>query len=362
LVERHGDKLAELEERYTGYEVRDRDGEEIGKVDYLFTGKNNDLEYVGVKTALSGTRAVLIPMGAARVDEGRRVIEVSRPKSEVEEGPAFGDDEKITPEFEERVRGHYGLGNPRDSAEQDASEEERTRTERLEDPERRPGTATGGFEGERGEPRDHRSSADHEDATHGEAETSFAGYQIYDRHYEKIGKVDDLFVDEDDRPEYIGVKMGFLGTRSTLIPMDIARVNDKRRLVEVEADKDTIEEGPTFGHDREVTPEFEQRVLSYYRVETAQVSAERGAYGPYYPGAASDERVDTLPGERAGTHERLDEGQPRGPARSADRERGSGLADEDEVVASRNEEEIRTGAPEDQTGGVNVHKRVRTDR
>ncbi len=34
----------------------------------------------------------------------------------------------------------------------------------------------------------------------------FDGYQIYDQHYEKVGKVDDLFVDENDPPEYIGVQ------------------------------------------------------------------------------------------------------------------------------------------------------------
>ncbi len=31
----------------------------------------------------------------------------------------------------------------------------------------------------------------------------FAGYQIYDQHYKKVGKVDDLLVDENDRPEYL---------------------------------------------------------------------------------------------------------------------------------------------------------------
>ena len=54
----------------------------------------------------------------------------------------------------------------------------------------------------------------------------FAGYEVYDQAGEKIRKVDDLFVDENDIPEYIGVKMRLLGTRSTLIPMDIVRVND----------------------------------------------------------------------------------------------------------------------------------------
>jgi rRNA processing protein Gar1 len=38
-------------------------------------------------------------------------------------------------------------------------------------------------------------------------EDQYAGYEVYDRNGEKIGKVDDLFVDENDQPEYLGVKM-----------------------------------------------------------------------------------------------------------------------------------------------------------
>ncbi len=40
-------------------------------------------------------------------------------------------------------------------------------------------------------------------------EEKYAGYEVYDPNGEKIGRVDDLFVDENDQPEYIGVKMGF---------------------------------------------------------------------------------------------------------------------------------------------------------
>ena len=43
-------------------------------------------------------------------------------------------------------------------------------------------------------------------------EDQYAGYTVYDPDGDKIGKVDDLFLDENDQPEYLGVKMGFLGT------------------------------------------------------------------------------------------------------------------------------------------------------
>ncbi|HEX5851437.1 MAG TPA: PRC-barrel domain-containing protein, partial [Rubrobacter sp.] len=51
-------------------------------------------------------------------------------------------------------------------------------------------------------------------------EDQYAGYTVVDESGTKIGKVDDLFVDENDQPEYFGVNMGFLGTSSTLIPAD----------------------------------------------------------------------------------------------------------------------------------------------
>jgi hypothetical protein len=116
LAEQRGDRFTELEEPYSGYEVYDRDGEKIGKVDDLFVDGDDQPEYLGVKTGLLDTRSTLIPMEAAQVDKRRHVVEVSQPKSMVKEGPAFDDDEEITPEHEQRVREHYGLNGRKSSA------------------------------------------------------------------------------------------------------------------------------------------------------------------------------------------------------------------------------------------------------
>src|ERR671921_1568805 len=106
-------------------------------------------------------------------------------------------------------------------------------------------------------------------------EDRYAGYTVYDQDYEKIGKVDDLFVDENDSPEYIGVKMGFLGTRSTLIPFQMARVNDERQLIEVASDKEMVKNGPTFDDDKEITPNFENEVYSYYGLQQTNATQHR---------------------------------------------------------------------------------------
>lgn len=192
-----------------------------------------------------------------------------------------------------------------------------------------------------------------------EEKYSLEGYQAYDLHYEKIGKVDDLFVDEHDNPEYVGVKIGFLGTRTTLIPIELVRINDKRGLVEVEAEKNTIKEGPAFGDDREITHEFERRVLDYYRVETRQAaSMQREAYGPYYPDATGDEQVDARPGERAASMR----GRPAGESRLGSGRDDSERTSEDELRVQRIEEDLRVSTHEREAGGMRVRKRVRTDR
>ena len=57
-------------------------------------------------------------------------------------------------------------------------------------------------------------------------------YAIYNSYYERIGKVDDVPLDELDRVTHVGVKMDFFGINSTLIPVELVRVNDKRRLLQ----------------------------------------------------------------------------------------------------------------------------------
>lgn len=192
-------------------------------------------------------------------------------------------------------------------------------------------------------------------------EDRFAGYTVYDQNYERIGKVDDLFVDENDQPEYIGVKVGFLGMSSTLIPMDMARVNDERQLVEVSADKDHVKDGPTFDDDKEITPEFEQQVYSYYGLQHQATSAEAGTYGGYYGAETDANSGERHPGIAMGDTESGEFQEHAPEAEGVSDQSGSDLEDEDELRVQRTEEELRAGTREREAGEVNVRKRVRTD-
>jgi uncharacterized protein (TIGR02271 family) len=156
-------------------------------------------------------------------------------------------------------------------------------------------------------------------------EDRFAGYTVYDNAGSKIGKVDDLFLDENDQPEYVGVKMGLLGTSSTLIPMELATTDESAGTITVSTDKETAKNGPSFDDDREITPEYENEVRGYYGLGAAQAQST-GSYDTY-------------------------EEEPR-----------SEVTHDDELRVQRSEEELRAGTREREAGSVKVRKRVRTDR
>ena len=152
-------------------------------------------------------------------------------------------------------------------------------------------------------------------------EDQYAGYTVYDQSDQKIGKVDDLFLDENDQPEYIGVKMGFLGTSSTLIPFQMATVEDSRQAIVVSTDKETAKNGPAFDDDREITPEFENEVYSYYGLQQASGSSEER--GSYY----AEETTETT---------------------------GADATDRDELRVQRTEEELTAGTREVEAGAMKV--------
>src|SRR5215204_1208163 len=154
-----------------------------------------------------------------------------------------------------------------------------------------------------------------------ELEDRYAGYTVYDQDYEKIGKVDDLFVDENDSPEYIGVKMGFLGTHSTLIPFEMVRVNDERQLIEVAADKETLKNGPTFDEDREITPEFENEIYSYYGLQRPSTIEQSGTYAAHSAEQSTQTtgHIKEAGGTKDNVRDELDEAAGRGRRKREDR-------------------------------------------
>ena len=170
----------------------------------------------------------------------------------------------------------------------------------------------------------------------GTPEELYAKYGIYDQVGERIGPLSDLFVDENDEPEYVGVETGLPGSRSVLVPAGAITVDDRLRRMVVSHPRSLVETAPSLSHEEEVTPEFERRVRVHFGLD----AEERAGWGALYTSAAE-------PTE----------------ARSADPAPDmTGHDEEDDVRVRRSEEEIRVETREREAGEMRVRKWVRTER
>ena len=179
-----------------------------------------------------------------------------------------------------------------------------------------------------------------------EFEEKYEDYKVYDNQGEKIGKVDDLFVDETDREEYIGVKMGFLGLKSTLIPMDIVRVNEGERSIEVSESKDHVKNAPSFDDDEDITSDYEDRIRNHFGLESLESS--EGSYGGY-PSTSGEhadrEREEARPYETEDVEDARSSSDPErgGPGWSS--ERGEDSRDEGGSSFGSTGDETTSDAP-----------------
>ena len=157
------------------------------------------------------------------------------------------------------------------------------------------------------------------------------GSSVYSSDGEKIGSVEDVFVDEDTgQPEWVGLGTGFLGTKRVLVPIVGAEVRDDG--VHVPYEKDHVKGTPDLDGDA-IDQETESRLYAHYGL------------------AYSERRSDTGLPEGGG-----DTGLPSGTPDSP------GDTTEGTPTVTRSEEELRVGKRETEAGRLRLQKWVETEQ
>lgn len=189
-------------------------------------------------------------------------------------------------------------------------------------------------------------------------EERYAKYEVYDRIGEKLGRVDALFLDEDDELEYVGVQTDTPGAGAVLVPAEVVAVDDRQGRMVVARSGEVVERGPTLAGEEDMTPEFEERVRLHYGLgrPTGTAVPARGAAGGTQDGT-HDARRGGPPEESAGAGTAGTRGTGTTGSPGA-----TGAAGEDEIRVQRSEEELVAGTREREAGAVRIRKRVRTDR
>jgi sporulation protein YlmC with PRC-barrel domain len=103
-------RLPRLED-LNGMEVRDRNGDKIGKVDDTYTDEQGGfVRYLAVKTGWFGTKRHMIPVDDISMESygDDRYLTVPYDKDHLRDGPTFERDEAFTRDHESATYSHYG--------------------------------------------------------------------------------------------------------------------------------------------------------------------------------------------------------------------------------------------------------------
>jgi uncharacterized protein (TIGR02271 family) len=107
-----------------------------------------------------------------------------------------------------------------------------------------------------------------------EALTQAQGQPVYASDGDKIGQVEEIFVDEQTgQPEWLGLGTGFFGTKRVLVPVKgISQSDDGFRVPYA---KNQIKETPDIDGD-EISQETEARLYSHYGLEYSESRSDTG--------------------------------------------------------------------------------------
>jgi uncharacterized protein (TIGR02271 family) len=177
------------------------------------------------------------------------------------------------------------------------------------------------------------------------------GATAYDNDGDKIGKVGQVYYDDDtDRPKWVTVNTGLFGTNESFAPLQGASVSGDR--VTLSYDKAKVKGAPNVGDDGHLSPQEEQRLYEYYSLDYDTSGHRESGYAT---------TGETVTGQRGtggfdGGADRTD--------RVSDVERSAGhdtSGPNTDDAMTRSEEQLRVGTETREAGRARLRKHVVTE-
>jgi stress response protein YsnF len=196
------------------------------------------------------------------------------------------------------------------------------------------------------------------------------GHTVVDAGGEKIGKLKEIYLDQDERPAWGSVHTGLFGLRETLVPLTEARPEGGELRVPFEGDH--VKAAPNVDPEVQLTPEQEDELYRHYGMagerEGIVAGEQEGAVAARERAAGEQEGAVAAREGAAGEQE----GAVAARERAADEQEGAvaareGAADEQEGAVAAREGAGADAAPAEQTDDamtrseeeVRIGKRVR---
>ena len=156
--------------------------------------------------------------------------------------------------------------------------------------------------------------------------TAMRGESVYSADGEKIGKVEEVYVDQETgQPEWLGLGTGFFGTKRVLVPVQGAQPADDG--LRVPYDKAQVQETPDVDAEQ-ISQDTEAQLYRHYGLEYSERQSDTG----------------------------LPEGG------RADRTAGATDIGDEQTSVTRSEEELAVGKRETEAGRIRLHKWTETEQ
>ena len=88
------------------------------------------------------------------------------------------------------------------------------------------------------------------------------GRTVVDRHGDKIGTFEELYLDHADRPAWAAVTTGLFGLRQTFVPLEAAQPAGDG--LQVPFDKDRVKDAPNVDPDAQLSADEEEALFRHY--------------------------------------------------------------------------------------------------
>ena len=178
------------------------------------------------------------------------------------------------------------------------------------------------------------------------------GRTVVDRDGDKIGKLEELYLDDSDRPAWGAITTGLFGRRQSFVPLSAMQPDGDDLRVPFE--KSRVNDAPNVDPDAQLSDEDEDRLYRHYGVGDAGGSgdgADRRVAARDEDAAVRDEPVAASDAEPAAARAAADEGTER----PVERDSGEGA----EMI--RSEEEVSIGTRRQATHRARLKKYVVTE-
>jgi uncharacterized protein (TIGR02271 family) len=160
-----------------------------------------------------------------------------------------------------------------------------------------------------------------------EEATRWRGQDLVDSNGDKIGKINDVYLDADtDRPEWLAVTTGLFGSNVSFVPT--AEANEHDGHIHVPYSKDQVKDAPNAEADGALSQQEEAQLYAHYGLE----------YG----------------------EDRSDSGLPEGQSDDSTVGHDTSGPTTDQAM-TRSEEELAVGTTRRETGRVRLRKHVVTE-